>query len=147
MSTKTATDNSLRVPPEEQFWKRYSPHGEAPLSMAGSFGLHLAIGGGLLLLGMFILTNFGNSRTSLPVEPVRLKFEGGGGGKQSGDGDGKGVTTGEPFLMSMTIAPFELPPICRMRPGLNMAGEPEKLAYCEENWPAGVMLPLPARLT
>lgn len=93
MATKTA-EPELRVPPEEKFWKRYSPHGEAPLSMAGSFALHLAVGGGLLLLGMFILTSFGNSRTSLPVEPVRLKIEGGGGGKKSGTGVGKGVGGG-----------------------------------------------------
>lgn len=96
MSTATPEKKptDLRVPPEEAFWKRYSPHGEAPLSMAGSFALHIAIGGGLLLVGLFLLTGFGNSRTSLPVEPVRLKIEGGGGGKQIGTGTGKGIGTG-----------------------------------------------------
>src|SRR5262249_8975439 len=42
---KQAPGPKLRVPPEEKFWKRYSPHGEAPLSLVGSFALHaLAVG-------------------------------------------------------------------------------------------------------
>ena len=41
MSTATPTREptsagaAVKVPPEERFWQRYSPHGEAPLSMAG----------------------------------------------------------------------------------------------------------------
>jgi hypothetical protein len=51
MSTATSDTKqpatALMVAPEERFWKRYSPRGEAPLSMAGSVSLHaLAIAGG-----------------------------------------------------------------------------------------------------
>ena len=31
----------MLVPPDEKFWKRYSPHNEAPLSGISSFALHL----------------------------------------------------------------------------------------------------------
>ena len=69
---------------EEQFWKRYSPHGELPLSGAGSFALHLLVVGGLLLTGALGIWWARPSR-SLPVESVRLDL-GGGGGSRSGEG-------------------------------------------------------------
>lgn len=82
------------IPPDEKFWQRYSPHGEAPLSLAGSVSLHLLVGGGLILFGVYLAAFFFKDRSSVPVEPVRLKFEGGGGGKPTGSGTGKGVGTG-----------------------------------------------------
>jgi hypothetical protein len=140
-ATRTAADPALRVPPEEIFWKRYSPHGEAPLSLAGSFGLHLAIGGGLLLLGMFILTNFGNSRTSLPVEPVRLNL-GGGGGKPSGTGDGKGVGSGMvedvPEGKEDVPNPLGKEEILPTRPALNET----EVAKIEEKYDAADIRPI-----
>ena len=100
MSTATptrdpSTDTTLPVPPEERFWKRHSPHGEAPLSMAGSFTLHALVAGVLLLLAVYVASAFLPPTRSLPVEPVRLALPGGGGGKASGVGDGKGVGHGE----------------------------------------------------
>ena len=77
----------LRVPPPETRWKRYSPHGEAPLSLAGSVAVHLLAGGGLLLLGMLLASAFFNPDRSLPIEPVRLLP---GGSKAGGAGKGKG---------------------------------------------------------
>src|SRR3954470_10070151 len=94
MSTKTAAEPALRVPPEEKFWKRYSPHGEAPLSLAGSFGLHLLCVGGLLLFGAYLASLFIDSTANLPVTPVRLLIPGGGGGSKHGSGDAKGVGVG-----------------------------------------------------
>jgi len=89
--TKSPAPKLTRVPPEEQFWKRYSPHGEAPLSVAGSIGLH-ALGLGVLLLFAFYLASlFVTSTQSLPVEPVRIEAVGGGGGNPRGSGSGKGV--------------------------------------------------------
>jgi hypothetical protein len=81
------------VPPDEQFWKRYSPHGEAPLSMAGSITLHALAVGLLVLFAAFVVSMFDKSGT-LPVEPVRLAIDGGGGGKPTGVGDGKGIGNG-----------------------------------------------------
>src|SRR3954447_22063245 len=99
MSTATAPEKKPTtpeplIPPDEKFWQRYSPHGEAPLSLAGSVSLHLLLGGGLVLFGVYLAALFFRDRSSVPVEPVRLKFEGGGGGKRTGEGTGKGVGTG-----------------------------------------------------
>ncbi len=82
---------ALKVPPEEQFWKRYSPHGEAPLSVAGSVTLHALAIGILVLFAVFLAALFVAPTRPLPVEPVRIV--GGGGGKIGGQGDGKGVGT------------------------------------------------------
>jgi hypothetical protein len=80
------------VPPDEQFWERYSPHHEAPLSGVGSFAAHFLIGGFLLLAGYLGWLGLGNHRGSLPVDPVRLEL-GGGGGKPSGSGSEAGDGT------------------------------------------------------
>lgn len=85
---------ALRVPPEEKFWKRYSPHGEAPLSLAGSFAVHALAVGGMMLFGIYLASLFLKPNRSLPVDPVRLKIEGGGGGSPQGIGQGKGVGKG-----------------------------------------------------
>jgi hypothetical protein len=87
---KTAGPALSRVPPDESSWKRYSPHGEAPLSLAGSIALHTLGLGGALLLIIYIASVLSNTKESLPVEPVRLAL-GGGGGSKGGSGDGKGV--------------------------------------------------------
>jgi hypothetical protein len=80
------------VPPEEQFWQRYSPHGEAPLSLSGSFALHVLAIGVLGIILVFSAAWFSKSDRSVPVEPVRML--GGGGGKRTGVGDGKGIGHG-----------------------------------------------------
>ncbi len=69
--------------PEERFWKRYSPHGELPLSGAGSFALH-ALGVGLLVLLGFLGVWFTRPSRTLPVEAVQYP----GGGRSNGvEGD------------------------------------------------------------
>jgi hypothetical protein len=89
---KIAEPTSL-VPPEEQFWKRYSPHGEAPLSVAGSFAVHALAVGGLILFAVYLASLFYKPTRSLPIDPVRMNL-GGGGGKPGGSGDGPGVGKG-----------------------------------------------------
>lgn len=88
----------LRVPPEEKFWQRYSPHGEAPLSFAGSFAIHVIFGGLFLFVAFYaaaVLGGPGGGR-DMPVEPVRLPGDmPGGGGHKRGHGGGKGI--GEEF--------------------------------------------------
>jgi hypothetical protein len=91
---ETAEQEVGLQPPEEQFWQRYSPHGEAPLSGAGSLTLHLLILG-VLLLGFFGLLPLGGSKHNIQIEPVRLGLnQGGGGGKRSGVGEGPGIGSG-----------------------------------------------------
>jgi hypothetical protein len=85
-TNKRATDQPL-VPPDERFWQRYSPHGEFPLSSAGSFALHLLVFGLLGLIAWLGAVLFSHSSRSLPVEVVRLDL-GGGGGNPHGRGDG-----------------------------------------------------------
>src|SRR5437763_15402247 len=74
--------------PEERFWKRYSPHGELPLSGAGSFALHALLVCLLVLLG-FLGVWFTRPSRTLPVEAVQLA--GGGGGRQNGVEGSKGL--------------------------------------------------------
>jgi hypothetical protein len=114
--SQTATEKkSARnpQPPEEQFWKQYSPHGEAPLSFAGSFGMHLLVGGGLLLLGAYVAALQFKENISLPVEPVRILPGGGGrpGGDAQGERGGKGLTPQEDVKEDIPKLPGDdLPP-------------------------------------
>src|SRR5579859_3280116 len=96
--------NQPLVPPDESMWKRYSPHGELPLSGAGSLTLHLLVFGLMLLAAWLAYSVFGHTNRSLPVEAVRLDLAGGGGDKNArGSGEGRGpkpveagATTEEP---------------------------------------------------
>src|SRR6516165_7572823 len=88
---KNATSLPL-LPPEETFWKRYSPHNEAPLSGVSSTVLHVLMI--LLLLGIIAMQNalkLDDEFRPPPVDPVRLNL-GGGGGSPSGSGGGPGGT-------------------------------------------------------
>lgn len=127
MSTATAPKqaNELKLPPEEKFWKRYSPHGEAPLSIIGSFALHALGVGGLMLFGIYLASLFIQPTRSLPVEPVRLALDKlpGGGGQRGGsvDGRGPGVAGG---AENIGDDPEALPPELAQepkRPSLNNA--------------------------
>jgi hypothetical protein len=72
-------------------WKRYSPHGELPLSGASSLALHLLIFGLMLLSAWLAYAYFSHASRSLPVEAVRLDLGGGGGDpRASGTGPGRG---------------------------------------------------------
>jgi hypothetical protein len=78
---------------EERFWKRYSPHGELPLSGAGSFALHALVVGFLILWGLYLYSYFNKPSRNLPVDSVRLDL-GGGGGSRTGEGDKPGIGHG-----------------------------------------------------
>lgn len=83
--------NQPLVPPDESMWKRYSPHGELPLSGAGSLTIHLLVFGLMLLAAWLAYSVFGHTNRSLPVEAVRLDLAGGGGDKNArGNGPGRG---------------------------------------------------------
>jgi hypothetical protein len=81
-----------RTPPEERFWKRYSPHGELPLSGVGSLALHALVVGTLVLWSWLLWNKFNNWKPSLPVDTVQ--FRGGGGGNIHGVGDASGAGQG-----------------------------------------------------
>jgi hypothetical protein len=44
---------ATKTPPEEQFWRRYSPHHEFPLSSSAATAIHIA---GIVLVGLLLLT-------------------------------------------------------------------------------------------
>jgi hypothetical protein len=82
-----AATRALLAPPEEQFWKRYSPHHEAPLSGAGSFAIHVLVVGFLLLWAVYLAAYFTRPARALPTDAVRLDANSGGGGPNTRAGD------------------------------------------------------------
>ncbi len=119
--TPKKKDSATKSPPEERFWKRYSPHGEAPLSAAGSIILHALSIGGLILMAVYFSALFVKPAHELPVSPVRLDLSsGGGGGPKDGGGTGTRGLGGrvEDVGESAEVLPPELQEEPR-RPALN----------------------------
>jgi hypothetical protein len=103
----------VRLPPEEKFWQRYSPHQEMPLSTITSFGLHLLGIGGLFLFAWLGWFGFGKSDNPLPVETVRFELPSGGGANEHGSGTNKGVgkVGAEPVATTQEKPDDPTPPI------------------------------------
>jgi hypothetical protein len=99
------------VPPEEQFWQRYSPHHEFPLSTASSLMLHGIILA-LLVLGGIILAKLGFQ--DKPVEVSAITIAGGGGRPNGVDGPATGVEEKkeavQPNTPSESVTKTEPPP-------------------------------------
>jgi hypothetical protein len=84
-----------RLPPEERFWKRYSPHHEFPLSSATSAALHVLVLA-LLLAIAWVAVKLGAGEESRPI-PVTAVYVGGGDGREKGGpGPGSGGETSLP---------------------------------------------------
>jgi hypothetical protein len=81
MSTQppAAPTNPTLLPPEERFWRRYSPHQEAPLSGVGSLTLHALAAGALVLLAFLI-----NAWVETPPKSLPITVVPGGGGDPAG---------------------------------------------------------------
>lgn len=88
-STKPAPRKPL-VPPEEQFWKRYSPHYEFPLSVFSSILLHTLTFGGVFLL-ILIGLRFLRQDEPLPTDAINVSSGGGGNPKGIGNEPGDGA--------------------------------------------------------
>ncbi len=101
-----------RLPPDEKFWKRYSPHQEAPLSAIASFALHFLAISALIVLAWLGWLGFRKTSGAVPVEAVRFLGSGGGGGRHGGVGDGPGIGNGaEPVATTETQNdPNPIPP-------------------------------------
>src|SRR5579862_1287561 len=88
--TISTVQSGAKNPPAEQFWQRYSPHYEAPISGVSSVVLHLLPFA--LLAAMFLLGALGftlNNREKTESVVVRLP-PGGGGGDLHGQGNNPG---------------------------------------------------------
>jgi hypothetical protein len=117
-----------KLPPEEKFWKRYSPHGEAPLSVAGSFAVHALGVGGMILFAVYIASHLYTPTRSMPVEPVRLALEKPGGGGSPG---GAGGNTGR-GPEDVGESKEDLPPELRDEPKRPALNEVEKTKINEK---------------
>jgi hypothetical protein len=84
-ATKSPSAPRPLVPPDEQFWKHYSPHHEAPLSGVTSLAVHLLLIP-LLLLAAWVATRLGlqDENRSAEVDVIRIAPNPGGGGSRTG---------------------------------------------------------------
>jgi hypothetical protein len=92
MSQTTANRPLPRIPPEEAFWQRYSPHHELPLSTISSFALHLLLIGLAALLAWAVV-KFGLMEDTRPF-PAEVGFLDDRGGGPAGNGPGPGIDPG-----------------------------------------------------
>ncbi len=95
--TATSPSRSPRVPPEDAFYTRYSPHHEMPLSSVTLIAIHVLVIGLLIIGGIVIARlNWGADQGPVAVD-ARAMEEGGGGGNLKGIGPGPGDgATGDP---------------------------------------------------
>jgi hypothetical protein len=77
--TKSASTSSL-APPDERFWKRYSPHHEFPISSSASVMIHV-LGLAVLVAGALLLAKLGFGGHPVEVTPIVIA---GGGGDPNG---------------------------------------------------------------
>src|SRR5262249_33091891 len=89
--TVTTAGGKKQTLPDEQFWQRYSPHYEAPLSGVGSFAIHTLVIIVLAILGLVLLPLFnkdlGQTMDDVAFDP---NLTGGGGGDPNGVGNNPG---------------------------------------------------------
>jgi hypothetical protein len=77
-----------KTPPDERFWKRYSPHHELPISSATSAGLHASVLA-LLVVVAAVLANRGPG--GRPMPPVEVLVVGTSKGDGGPGGAGQGI--------------------------------------------------------
>src|SRR5437588_6756061 len=98
------TTNVLRVPPDERFWRRYSPHHELPLSSVSSVALHLLVVG---LAALACMIPFFNQEPR-SMELSSVTFGDGGGQPDGADGSrGKEGNPGDQQNSPNEKAPFQ----------------------------------------
>jgi hypothetical protein len=96
--------NVLRVPPDERFWRRYSPHHELPLSSASSVALHLLVVG---LAALACMIPFFNQEPR-SMELSSVTFGDGGGQPDGADGSrGKAGNPADQQNLPNEKAPFQ----------------------------------------
>jgi hypothetical protein len=119
--SKTVSPREMPLPAEEPIMKRYSPHGEFPLSTVASIAIHLLGVGLLLIVGYLAVKFLGSENKPIEAAAVVLEEPGGGGGKVDGAGGGPGV--GEP-AKGDEAAP---PPVDPDKPATTAAPDREHL--------------------
>lgn len=87
MSTATPPAPPL-MPPDEQFWEKYSPHYEFPLSSIGSIALHVA--GLMIFLGALYMLSKMTIKDTTPVPMREMMVMGEGDGSANSPGGSGG---------------------------------------------------------
>src|SRR5262245_6771656 len=86
---KGTVKGETKTMPEEEFWKRYSPHYEFPLSHAAAWAIHI-IGIVLLVVLVIFLTRVLFQEHQPDVDALTM-MPGGGGGNPLGGGSAPGA--------------------------------------------------------
>jgi hypothetical protein len=92
---------SVRVPvapPEEQFWQRYSPHHEFPLSTVSSVAIHAFVLLMLFLMGKLLFEMLNKPSPPLGEVPTIVGPGGGKGRPDGGDQRAPGVPGDDPLV-------------------------------------------------
>jgi hypothetical protein len=90
MPSATTTVRGAVSPPEQEFWQRYSPHHEFPLSSVTSVAIHVLALVLLICLGKLLLGMIGETQKPLGETPVFV-VPGGGGSRTEADGLDRGA--------------------------------------------------------
>jgi len=77
-TTSTAPRPKSSKASQPSFWKRYSPHGECPISFVGSVLLHLLVPLAVVLLMVWGPGKDGENSKPPPMDVVEIEGEGGG---------------------------------------------------------------------
>ena len=99
------------APPEERFWKRYSPHHEFSISSSASTALHV-VGIAVLILGAALLARLGFGARPVEVQPIVIAGGGGDPHGKEGPNTGTGhepevINTPNPESVAKAEAPKE----------------------------------------
>jgi hypothetical protein len=87
MATSTKTKAKSLLPPEEKFWKRYSPHHEFPLAGMTSLCVHALVLGFLLLGGLaFLLRERDDAARPASMDVVMVSSGSGNDGAEGAEG-------------------------------------------------------------
>ncbi len=113
MSVATRVPPNLRLPPDEKFWQRYSPHHELPLAGMTSFFVHGMVLGVATLGGMWYLfqrESDSNKPPSMDVVQIAGMGDGaeGAGGAPGAPGDAQLAPT--EYVPTLPTASRELAP-------------------------------------
>ena len=108
MSTKPAAPPPAPLaPPDEQFWDRYSPHHEFPLSSIGSVALHIGVFAALA--GLLYLAYKGTISDKTPVPMVTMTVAGDGGPEGRGGGGGENQPKEDVDPIQQTLPKRDVP--------------------------------------
>jgi len=107
MSTKPAAPPAPLAPPDEEFWDKYSPHHEFPLSTIGSVAMHIGVFAALAGLLWLAFKSTISDKTPVPMRSMIVHGDNSG---PSGSGMGGGTEKGEENIPQNQVIPKPVVP-------------------------------------